>query len=136
MSMFSNVKLLSGQLDGVSSLGTFGTKTHAGLLDIANSTYGGAILGSAAAGATINGINGGLNDRGFFGSAFSGAVTGGLIGAGTRGAAGAYAKNAVIRGADGFAELVGGKYKVSIGNTPVTDAKFNAFKWSNFTSAD
>jgi hypothetical protein len=80
MSIFSNVGSLKGALNDVGSLGSFGTYTHAGLLDIANSSYGGAVLGSAAAGGLINGINGGLNDRGFFGSAFSGAVTGGLVG--------------------------------------------------------
>ena len=136
MSIFSNVASLKGALNDVGSLGSFGTYTHAGLLDIANSSYGGAVLGSAAAGGLINGVNGGLNDRGFFGSAFSGAVTGGLVGAGTRAAAGSYAKNAVLRGSEGFATGVQGSYKVSLGTSAVGNPKFNAFKWSNFTSAD
>jgi hypothetical protein len=47
-----------------------------------------------------------------------------------------YAKNAVLRGSEGFATGVQGSYKVSLGTSAVGNPKFNAFKWSNFTSAD
>ena len=81
MSIFSNVGSLKGALNDVGSLGSFGTYTHAGLLDIANSSYGGAVLGSAAAGGLINGINVGLNDANWPHKGFYAPVSGMLTGA-------------------------------------------------------
>ena len=114
----------------MSAMDTAGLYAHNSMAQLANTSWLAAPLAGAAGGAVLGGGSSFFNDRGFFGSTFSGAVSGALVGGAAKGMGSWYSKNA-FAAADGFMgkDPTTGKYSTSFQGSTIE----NPFRLSNFT---
>lgn len=112
----------------MSVMDTAGLYAHNSMAQLANASWLEAPLVGAAGGAVLGGGSSFFNDQGFFGSTFSGAFSGALVGGAAKGMGTWYSKNAYAA-ADGFMNYEGGKYSTSFQGGPIG----NPFRLSNFT---
>lgn len=120
----------------MSAMDTAGLYAHNTMAQLGNASWLQAPLAGAAGGAVLGGGYSFFNDRGFFGSAFSGAVSGAFVGAGAKGVGTWYSKNAFAKEASaqgtGFMTRgpgADGKYSTSFQANHIE----NPFRLSNFT---
>jgi len=118
----------------MSAMDTAGLYAHNTMAQLGNASWLEAPLAGAAGGAVLGGGSSFFNDRGFFGSTFSGAVSGALVGGAAKGMGTWYSKNAFAKEASavgtGFMNRgTDGKYSTSFQGSTIE----NPFRLSNFT---
>jgi len=118
----------------MSAMDTTGLYAHNAMAQLGNASWLQAPLAGAAGGAVLGGGSSFFNDQGFFGSAFSGAVSGAFVGAGAKGMGTWYSKNAAARefstpGTGFMTRGTDGKYNTSFQGSHIE----NPFRLSNFT---
>lgn len=119
-------KLAMKDLDATEAGGVY---AHNFMANMANTGWGSSALGGAAIGGAVGGGNSFLNGEGFFGSVASGAMTGAMFGAATKGGANLYSRNASSASALGLMKHENGLYSTTFQGNGVVS---NPFKLGNF----